>query len=93
MYELNPVEMKRELTEVLVQSGVPEEEAKQQASQQIDAMGAVKTAAGQCPLGRANAMACMFCSFGHMTCCHYPQTCEEAKCSHYQQQIAAEGPG
>jgi hypothetical protein len=39
-------------------------------------------AAGNCPVGGLNEMACMFCQFGHMTECHYPMTCEEAQCSH-----------
>lgn len=38
---------------------------------------------GQCPMG-TNWMACAFCAFGHFTECHYPETCEQAKCSHYQ---------
>ena len=30
------------------------------------------------------AMAAMFCPYGHMLECHYPHTCEEAECQHYQ---------
>ena len=26
----------------------------------------------------------MFCMTGHLLECHYPQSCEEANCSHYQ---------
>ncbi len=40
---------------------------------------------GKCPLGGTTTMACMFCLKGHMTDCHYPKTCEEANCSHYQE--------
>ena len=29
-------------------------------------------------------MRCMFCFTGHMTECHYPHSCSEAECSHYQ---------
>ena len=25
--------------------------------------------------------------YGHMTECHYPLTCEEARCSHYLQEL------
>ena len=38
---------------------------------------------GECPRGMANAAACTFCSYGHMLECHYPKTCREAGCSHY----------
>lgn len=27
----------------------------------------------------------MFCQTGHMVECHYPLSCKEAKCSHYQE--------
>jgi len=30
------------------------------------------------------------CSYGHMTSCHFPHTCEEADCSHYHQNIENE---
>ncbi len=45
---------------------------------------------GQCPRGLTHPHACMFCAYGHMLDCHYPKTCEEANCSHYQQEIANE---
>ena len=38
-----------------------------------------------------NPMAPMFCPYGHMLECHYPMTCSEAECSHYEREIAAEG--
>lgn len=38
---------------------------------------------GECPLGYAYGLACMFCPYGHILECHYPLTCSEAKCSHY----------
>jgi hypothetical protein len=41
---------------------------------------------GQCPRGAVLATACMFCPNGHMLDCHYPKTCEEANCSHYQEE-------
>ena len=91
MNEVNVAEMKKELAGKLVASGVPEEEANQLASRQVDSLGVVKTSTGLCPLGSSSPMACMFCQFGHMTECHYPATCEEAHCSHYQAQMEAEG--
>ena len=30
-----------------------------------------------------NLMACMFCSYGHMTECHHPYTCDSGYCNHY----------
>lgn len=32
----------------------------------------------------------MFCPYGHLTECHYPLSCEEAQCSHYNSQVAME---
>jgi len=29
-----------------------------------------------------NQLQAFFCAYGHMTECHYPQTCREANCSH-----------
>lgn len=91
MSELNVAEMKKELSEKLIAAGVVEDEASRLASEEVDSLGIVKTSTGQCPLGKAGPMACMFCSYGHMTNCHYPATCEEAHCSHYQQELEAEG--
>ena len=48
--------------------------------------GAWKIENGQCPIDATTPMTCMFCQFGHMMECHYPQTCEEADCSHYQEE-------
>jgi hypothetical protein len=45
---------------------------------------------GECPAGGVTPMACMVCPYGHMLECHYPMTCEEANCSHYQEELAAE---
>jgi hypothetical protein len=50
--------------------------------------GIDRIAKGECLINGSSPMACMFCSFGHMTDCHYPMTCEEAKCSHYREQNA-----
>jgi hypothetical protein len=33
-----------------------------------------------------NAMAAMFCSYGHMLECHYPMTCSEAECEHWRRE-------
>jgi len=87
----NPGKMIEDLEQALKRAGMPEEEAKHKAAQQVNSMGATKIATGSCPLGGANPMACMFCAYGHMTECHYPLTCEEAKCSHYQQELEAGG--
>lgn len=38
-----------------------------------------------------NPLSCMFCDSGHMTECHYPFSCEEVNCSHYQAEIDLEG--
>ncbi|MBA7710902.1 hypothetical protein ES703_119850 [subsurface metagenome] len=84
MNELNVVEMKKELAEKLIVTGVPEDEANRIATKEVDSLGIVKSSAGQCPIGNTNPMACMFCQYGHMTECHHPSTCEEANCSHYQ---------
>lgn len=54
-------------------------------------MGADLTMSGDCPMGAWLPMACMFCPYGHMTECHYPMTCEEAMCSHYERELEAEG--
>ena len=39
-----------------------------------------------CPLQnqRVTPMNCHFCPYGHMTECHYPLSCQEKQCSHYQ---------
>jgi hypothetical protein len=29
-------------------------------------------------------MAAFFCMYGHMTECHFPKTCREAECAHWQ---------
>lgn len=39
---------------------------------------------GIAPCGAVSPMACMFCSQGHMTECHYGMDCEEAQCDHLQ---------
>ncbi len=31
-----------------------------------------------------NLMAAMFCTTGHMLECHYPMSCSEAECSHWE---------
>ena len=92
MNDIDVAEMKKELTGKLIESGVPEAEANRLACKEIDSMGIAKTSTGQCPLGGTGAMACMFCQYGHMTDCHYPHTCEEANCSHYQTELEAEEP-
>jgi hypothetical protein len=53
-------------------------------------MGAWKTVNGLCPIDAMNPVACMLCPFGHATECHYPHTCEEVECSHYQQEMEEE---
>jgi len=42
-----------------------------------------------CPLIQANTpniAKCMWCSFGHMTECHHPYTCNSEYCNHYNYQ-------
>ena len=48
--------------------------------------GIKKVLEGRCPRGATSPLACWFCPFGHATECHFPLTCEEAKCSHYQKE-------
>ena len=91
MNDINVVEMKKELAEKLMASGVREDEAKQMASKEVESLGVVKISTGQCPMSGTSPMACMFCQYGHMTDCHYPATCEEANCSHYQAEREIEG--
>ena len=91
MNDINVAEMKKELADKLIESGVPEKEARSTASKEVDSLGAVKTSNGQCPLGHASSMACMFCQFGHMTDCHYPLSCEQADCSHHQDETRDAG--
>ncbi len=45
---------------------------------------------GECEAGGLNPMACMFCPCGHMLECHFPYTCEEVECGHYQQEMDEE---
>lgn len=89
IFERELKEQEERLVKILIAGGMSEGEARAEAKKQTDSMGAVKTARGECPIGGANPMACMFCSFGHMTDCHYPETCEEARCSHYQEELEA----
>jgi hypothetical protein len=91
MNEIDEVEMKKELADKLIASGVTEDEANRVACKEVDSLGAVKTSTGKCPLGCTSPIACMSCHFGHMTDCHYPATCEEANCSHYQSEVIDAG--
>lgn len=34
-----------------------------------------------------NILAVMLCPFGHLLECHYPKTCAEAECSHWEAEI------
>lgn len=36
---------------------------------------------------RIDHFVCGICPFGHLTECHYPNTCGMAKCSHYQREL------
>lgn len=89
--EFNVAKAIEDTARVLEDAGMPAEEARRRAEDQVNSMGATKTLTGTCPLGGDNPMACMFCPYGHMMQCHYPLTCEEAECSHYQAELAAEG--
>ena len=88
---IDVIEMKKELADKLIASGVPEDEANQVASKEVDSLGIALTSNGQYPLGGTSPMACMFCQYGHMTDCHYPLTCEQANCSHYQSEVIDAG--
>ncbi len=46
--------------------------------------GVLKVRFGRCDLKALNELACMFCQFGHMLECHYPDDCIKAKCSHLE---------
>lgn len=54
--------------------------------------GIERVEAADCPQGALTPMGCMFCPYGHMLECHYPHTCEEAECSHYEREMMAEEP-
>lgn len=45
---------------------------------------------GRCPRGYTAPLACWLCPTGHATECHYPQTCNEAQCSHYMREMPEE---
>lgn len=77
--EMGEANLAKQLSEYM-----PEEEAKKQAAEIFGKQGITKIARGECPRGATDPMACMFCQFGHMLECHYPKTCEEAHCSHYE---------
>ena len=49
--------------------------------------GIGKIERGECCRGFLTPIACMFCPNGHMLECHFPHTCEEAQCSHYEQEL------
>lgn len=55
----------------------------EQLRKPLPVMGMDLIKAGNCPRGALSPMACMFCSTGHMTECHYPMSCGEAQCSHF----------
>jgi hypothetical protein len=90
-YEQQIKEHEDELVKIMTAAGISEKEARVEAKRQVDSMGSTKTMRGECPLGATNPMSCMFCTRGHMTECHYPLTCELARCSHYLAELAAEG--
>ena len=44
---------------------------------------------GSCPANqnkRVEMIACALCPYGHLTDCHYPKSCSQANCSHYQRE-------
>jgi len=71
---------------------LPAIEAWKRAREIINKQGIAKITNGECPTGAFSPMACMFCPYGHMLECHFPYSCEEAECSHYQEGLEAE-PG
>ena len=44
----------------------------------------------ECPRKLKAPVACVFCLYGHILECHYPKTCEEAKCWHLERYREAE---
>lgn len=59
-----------------------------QAIAEIEALG-VRTGvgrieAGNCPRGAPDLVVCAVCPYGHILECHYPLTCEKARCNHYR---------
>ena len=44
--------------------------------------GADLMEADNCPRSEINLMACWLCPVGHATECHWPYTCEDARCSY-----------
>lgn len=48
--------------------------------------------ARECPIvgAKVPVIRCTFCPYGHMLECHYPNTCEEAECSHWETEIENE---
>lgn len=38
---------------------------------------------GKCPNPTPPLAGCMFCSYGHLTECHYPYTCDSDVCHYY----------
>lgn len=80
-------ELENSMVKELTKLGVKYPEARKTSREQINNMGSTKTIRGECPIGGLSPVSCMFCEFGHMTDCHYPLDCEEANCSHYQQEL------
>ena len=76
-------EIRATIAQIMVERVNPDmsyEEALKIATQQI-------TPFLTCPAqnnDRVTPAACMVCPTGHMTECHYPYSCWEAECSHYQ---------
>lgn len=42
---------------------------------------------GECPRGYGHAVACASCPYGHILECHYPLSCKDAFCQHYQREL------
>jgi hypothetical protein len=80
----------KKLAEQLMAFDISEAVAREMAKTEVEKMGIYRVEHGTCPRGCNNAMACQFCPTGHMTDCHYPYSCKEANCGHYQTQLAKE---
>lgn len=48
--------------------------------------GIGKIIRGECEMRFISPVGCTFCQYGHMLECHFPKTCEEARCGHYLQE-------
>jgi hypothetical protein len=75
--------LKNTYREEFIKAGMTTDDATREANARVESMGIYKILSGTCPRGSTSPIACTFCMTGHMTECHYPNSCETAMCSHY----------